>query len=158
MRGEPRRSQDTRQGFPSRGTCVIGHCCRSAGKWRGRSGVGDGDGEFAAVGAPELGARGVVGALDAAVDPRKAGREDEEGPGSRGRRTRRTGWCGGEVPLGIKLHGSAYLLIVENQGCPNRCPDPVHARRPGCRRGWAAGSPSDKTSQSLQGSGRLTCV
>ena len=37
----------------------------------------------------------------------------------------------GEVSLGIELHGSVILLIVENQGYPNRRPDAAHARRPG---------------------------
>ena len=37
----------------------------------------------------------------------------------------------GEVSLGIELHGLVILLIVENQGYPNRRPDAAHARCPG---------------------------
>ena len=37
----------------------------------------------------------------------------------------------GEVSLGIELHGSVILLIVENQGYPNRRPDAAHARHRG---------------------------
>ena len=69
----------------------------------------------------------------------------------------------GEVSLGIELRGSVILLIVENQGYPNRRPDAAHARhrgvpaepaiRPRCGRyapfAWADSRPIPRRDQSV---------